>query len=107
MWSLGNEGQFGVNHIKMSEWTKARDNTRLIHYERTAFPNKAYDENQMEEDILTYGVYTNEEFNTIIPLPELVFNAFNGQYLKVSIGKGLIPLPEIAELLERYAEFFI
>ena len=46
-----------------------------------------YDENQMEEDILTYGVYTNEEFNTIIPLPELVFNAFNGQYLKVSIGK--------------------
>ena len=66
-----------------------------------------YDENQMEEDILTYGVYTYEEFNTIIPLPELVFNAFNGQYLKVSIGKGLITLPEIAELLERYAEFFI
>lgn len=48
MWSLGNEGQFGTNHIKMSEWTKARDNTRLIHYERTAFPNKAYGADQME-----------------------------------------------------------
>lgn len=50
IWSLGNEGQFGTNHIKMSEWTKKRDNTRLIHYERTAFPNKAYDENQIDID---------------------------------------------------------
>ena len=49
-WSLGNEGQFGINHIKMSEWTKERDNTRLIHYERTAFPNKAYGADQMKID---------------------------------------------------------
>ena len=47
-WSLGNESQFGTNHIKMSEWTKARDNTRLIHYERTAFPNKAAGADQMD-----------------------------------------------------------
>ncbi|MBR1625072.1 MAG: leucine-rich repeat protein [Clostridia bacterium] len=65
-----------------------------------------YDEEQMEEDILTYGLYTYEEFNAIIPLPEYVFDAFNGQYLKVSIGKGLITLDEIAALLERYAAFF-
>lgn len=48
IWSLGNEGQFGTNHIKMSEWTKSRDNTRLIHYERTAFPNKAYGADQID-----------------------------------------------------------
>ena len=53
-----------------------------------------------------YGLYTYEEFNAIIPLPELVFNAFNGQYLKVSIGKGLITLEEIAALLVRYSQFF-
>ena len=47
IWSLGNEGQFGTNHIAMSDWTKQRDNTRLIHYERTAFPNKAYGADQM------------------------------------------------------------
>lgn len=62
IWSLGNEGQFGTNHIKMSEWTKKRDNTRLIHYERTAFPNKAYDENQIDihpcVDIIS-RMYTN------------------------------------------------
>ena len=46
-WSLGNEGQFGDNLVKMAEWTKARDGSRLIHYERTAFPNKAYGADQM------------------------------------------------------------
>lgn len=48
MWSLGNEGQFGSNHILMSEWTKQRDDSRLIHYERTAYPNKAYGADQMD-----------------------------------------------------------
>ncbi|MBE7038480.1 MAG: DUF4981 domain-containing protein [Ruminococcaceae bacterium] len=47
MWSLGNEGQFGTNFIKIAEWTKKRDNTRLIHYERSAFPNKEYGKDQM------------------------------------------------------------
>lgn len=47
IWSLGNEGQFGTNHIAMSQWTKQRDNSRLVHYERTAFPNKAYGADQM------------------------------------------------------------
>ena len=65
-----------------------------------------YDPVQMAADIQTYGLYTYAEFNAIIPLPEYVFNAFNGQYLKVSIGKGLITLNEIAELLERYSVFF-
>ena len=32
-WSLGNEAQFGNNHVVMAEWTKKRDATRLIHYE--------------------------------------------------------------------------
>lgn len=47
IWSLGNEAQFGDNFIAMSEWTKQRDPSRLIHYERTAFPNKAYGADQM------------------------------------------------------------
>ena len=33
MWSLGNESGYGTNHIKMAEWVKSRDNSRLIHYE--------------------------------------------------------------------------
>lgn len=64
MWSLGNEGQFGENHIKMSEWTKQRDNTRLIHYERTAFPDKEYGANQTDihpcVDVIS-RMYTSNE----------------------------------------------
>lgn len=34
IWSLGNESHFGVNHEVMAAWTRSRDDTRLIHYER-------------------------------------------------------------------------
>ncbi|WP_182199640.1 glycoside hydrolase family 2 TIM barrel-domain containing protein [Paraliobacillus salinarum] len=33
IWSLGNESGFGKNHVKMAEWSKQKDPTRLIHYE--------------------------------------------------------------------------
>ncbi|KAI0103910.1 glycoside hydrolase family 2 protein [Nemania sp. FL0031] len=33
IWSLGNEAWYGSNHVAMSEWAKAYDTTRLIHYE--------------------------------------------------------------------------
>lgn len=33
MWSLGNESGFGCNHIAMYKWAKAKDPTRLVHYE--------------------------------------------------------------------------
>ncbi|MGL6173470.1 MAG: glycoside hydrolase family 2 TIM barrel-domain containing protein, partial [Cellulosilyticaceae bacterium] len=37
MWSLGNESFMGQNHVTMAKWAKTRDNSRLIHYEGTAF----------------------------------------------------------------------
>jgi len=33
MWSTGNESGHGINHKAMIEWTRKRDNTRLIHCE--------------------------------------------------------------------------
>jgi len=33
IWSMGNESGYGDNHIAMAEWTKARDASRLVHYE--------------------------------------------------------------------------
>jgi len=32
-WSLGNEANFGCNHVAMANWAKQEDPTRLIHYE--------------------------------------------------------------------------
>ncbi len=43
-WSIGNEAQFGNNHVVMAEWTKKRDATRLIHYERAAYYDPGYTE---------------------------------------------------------------
>ncbi|MDE6565686.1 MAG: InlB B-repeat-containing protein, partial [Clostridia bacterium] len=50
------------------------------------------DVEQFNADIEKYGIYTYEEFAKIIPVTEEVFNAFNGMYLKVAIGKGLITI---------------
>ncbi|GAB2501968.1 beta-galactosidase subunit alpha [Alkalibacterium psychrotolerans] len=33
IWSLGNESGFGQNHLAMADWTREKDDTRLIHYE--------------------------------------------------------------------------
>ena len=66
----------------------------------------AYDETQFLLDIATYGLFTYEEFFEIFPIPEIIFEAFGGAYLKVSIGKGLITEEELIELVERYSKFF-
>lgn len=65
-----------------------------------------YDEAEMAADVAQYGLFTYEEFYSLVPVPEYVFNAFNGQYLKVAIGKGLITIGQINELFVKYAEFF-
>lgn len=67
----------------------------------------SYDKAQMEADIEEYGLYTYEEFvETVIEVPEGIFEAFNGRYLKVAIGKGLIDTDRIVYLVNRYARFF-
>lgn len=57
-------------------------------------------------DIEEYGLFTYEEFCETFDVSEEIFNAFNGQYLKVSIGKGLITYDEIEALIVRYSKFF-
>ena len=64
-----------------------------------------YDEAQMQADIAQYGLFTYEEFAELFPVSEEVFEAFNGQYLKVAMGKGLIDAEGLQTLIERYREF--
>lgn len=65
------------------------------------------DEEAYAEDIAEYGVYTYEEFTEeIAEVPETIFNAFGGAYLKVAIGKGILTADMILELISRYSEFF-
>ena len=64
----------------------------------------SYDKELMQGDIDTYGLYTYEEFNALVPIPQEVFEAFNGKYLKVAVGKGLIDISTLSELVERYSD---
>lgn len=65
-----------------------------------------YDELAMANDIAQYGLFTYEEFNELVPVSQEVFNAFNGQYLKVAIGKGITTIQQLTALVERYSAFF-
>lgn len=59
-----------------------------------------YDEKQMQKDIETYGLFALEDFGGMIT--EEAFRAFNGAYLKVAMGKGLLTWEDIAYMAERY-----
>lgn len=65
------------------------------------------DEEQYLADIEMYGLFTYEEFAALYPVPEEIFDAFGGQYLKVAMGKGLLTEDMISILINRYSEFFV
>lgn len=62
--------------------------------------NQKYDEELMKQDIEKYGLYTYEDFKDYVP--EVLFDAYQGQYLKVSIGKGHTTFEEILQLIDKY-----
>lgn len=62
--------------------------------------NMRYDAELMQKDIDTFGLFTLEDFGGMIS--EEAFEAFNGSYLKVAMGKGLLTWEDIAYMAERY-----
>lgn len=65
-----------------------------------------YDIVAMRADIEEYGLFTYEEFAAIVPVPEEIFEAFSGQYLKATISKWVISREGIKALVSRYEYFF-
>ncbi|MDR0696778.1 MAG: leucine-rich repeat protein [Christensenellaceae bacterium] len=63
------------------------------------------DQVSFTNDINEYGIFTYKEFAEMIAIPEEIFDAFSVQYLKISIGKGLIDWETIILLIERYSVF--
>lgn len=59
-----------------------------------------YDAESVQKDIDTYGLYTYEDFAEYVTYEEFV--AFNGAYLKISVGKGLTTFDKIIEMINRY-----
>ena len=60
----------------------------------------SYDEEKKAQDIENYGLFTYEDFGGMIPME--AFEAFNGAYLKVAIGKGMLDWATIEQYANRY-----
>ncbi|MDY2902925.1 MAG: Hint domain-containing protein, partial [Bacilli bacterium] len=60
-----------------------------------------YDPIKMNEDITNYGLYDYSDFE-YLGITEEQFIAFNGPYLKVLVGKGVVTFDDIIELISRY-----
>lgn len=81
--------------------------TGLINIFEVDAETMTIDEEAFEEDINTYGVFTYEEFcDEIAYIPESVFQAFGGVYLKVALGKGILTTEMLEELIIRYSVFW-
>ena len=64
-----------------------------------------YDYEAMAKDIETYGLFTYEEMNAMVPLSKDMFNAAGGAYLKISIGKGNMTLDDLVAMIQRYSKY--
>ena len=62
--------------------------------------NMKYDEAKMQADIEKYGLYTYEDFAEYVTYEQFI--AFNGPYLKVLVGRGVLTYEEIFELIAEY-----
>lgn len=62
-----------------------------------------YDEEKMQADIEKYGLYSYEEFAEYATYEQFV--AFNGPYLKVLVGRGVLTYEQILEILEQYKQW--
>ena len=96
MWSIGNEAGVGINHVKMLEWTKTRDNTRLVHYERTS----DFDNYEDYVDVLSRMYPTPQE------IEETVIKGVKRPYFLCeyshAMGNGPGDLNEYWELFYKY-----
>jgi uncharacterized repeat protein (TIGR02543 family) len=64
--------------------------------------NDVYDEESMQHDIETYGLF---DYNLISDfVSKEVFDAMNGQYLSIALGKGLITYELLYQRLAKLAE---
>jgi len=59
-----------------------------------------YDEEKMNADIAEYGLYTYDDFAEYVTYEQFI--AFNGPYLKVLVGRGVVTYEEIIDLISMY-----
>jgi len=104
MWSLGNESGHGVNHLKMAEWVRTRDTSRLLHYEgATGWGRSSLDSSYLD-------VYSRM-YPSIASMEELILNDKEEKrpYLLCeyshAMGNGPGDLKDYWDLMYKYDRF--
>ena len=69
MWSTGNESAHGANHVKMINWTKKRDNTRLVHCEDACRKGQFHNSDVYSMMYLGYGDLEGKALSNDIDRP--------------------------------------
>jgi predicted RNA methylase len=64
-----------------------------------------YDQTAFAADIAQYGLFVYADFEEL--LPEIIFDAFQVQYITVALGKGIITWEQIETLIAHYAKFWV
>ncbi|MDE7430876.1 MAG: InlB B-repeat-containing protein, partial [Lachnospiraceae bacterium] len=59
-----------------------------------------YDTEKMQADIDKYGLYTYEEWSDIVSYDEFI--AFNGQYMKIIVGKNIMSEEDLIRLINTW-----
>ena len=80
------------------------DTQGLTNYFDVDAETMQYDSTAMQSDIEQYGLFNYEDFADEVP--KEIFDAVNGQYLKISMAKGLITEDYMAWLIETYSKYF-
>lgn len=63
-----------------------------------------YDQEKMEADIATYGLLDYSYFEDYLPYD--VYIAFNGKYLGIAMGKGILTEEMLMSYVERYSKYW-
>ena len=63
--------------------------------------NLQYNEEQMQKDIETYGLFTYEDFKDLVSYE--VYCSFPTAYFKVALGKGILTWEDLEYYIARYA----
>lgn len=63
-----------------------------------------YNVEKKQHDIDEFGLLSYSDFDGLIDY--YIYEAFNGQYLSVSLGKGLLTWKDIRYYIDRYSKFF-
>lgn len=100
IWSMGNESGYSVNHMAMAEYTKARDNSRPVHYEGAA-PKYNGDENVDCLDMESRMYSSTEYIEEYAKNPESTKPLFLCEYSH-AMGNGPGDLKDYWDVIYKY-----